>query len=168
MFYFIGISDTVAVPSVIPPSIFIPDFTRKLAQYLKDIAYIHNVEYKEDMVKFSASPFRFIWNGWNVFNPVSNGIFSVSAVGSALTIEYHIFFIEFLIYSIIFSLIALSPLFSSSLVKAFYLAIIWTVYVFHIFWVRLRLNKLLKRIAARVAQDYFDSLQNLHEEHTAG
>ncbi len=168
MFYLIGTSDTVAIPSIIPPSAFVPDFTRKLANYLKDIAYIHNVQHTEDTVKFSGSPFRFIWNGWNIFNPVSHGIFTASATGSVLTVEYKIFSIEFLIYSIIFSIIVFSPLFSSLMLKIVYLLIIWSLYIFHIFWVRYRLNKFLKRLAARVVEEYMDSLRKLEEENALG
>ncbi len=168
MFYLIGISGTIAIPSSLPPSVFVDDFTLKLSNYLKDIAYIHNVSYDGDTIKFFGSPFRFIWNGWNIFNPISSGVFTASATGSVLTVEYKIFSTEFLIYSIIFSLMAFSPLFSSMMMRLFYLTIIWGMYIFHIFWVKYRLNKFLKRLSARVVQDYLESLKKLEEKNALG
>ena len=168
MFFLIGISDSLSIQSIVPANIFIPDYITEFAYYLKNIAYIHNIEYNDDNLKFTASPFRFIWNGWNLFNPISHGIFSISATGSVMTIEYSIFSIEFLVYSIIFSAIALSPLFPSIIVRITYLLIIWSLYIFHLFWVRHRLNKLLKLLASKVAEQYLDSLSKFDKPGSLG
>ena len=36
-------------------------------------SYIQNIELHKNELRFKAPIFRFTWNGWNVFNPVSSG-----------------------------------------------------------------------------------------------
>lgn len=154
MFFFIGISNNIFINSTTSAQDIIPYLINKLNLYFKDIAYIHNIQKSEKEIKFRASPFRFIWNGWNLFNPIYQGKFRINGIGSLITINYTVIFLEYFIYGLLFSILALTPMFPTNTLRFLYLFLIWALYIFHIFWTRFRINKFLRKITMRVIFEY--------------
>ncbi len=152
-----GISDVVTIPAVIPVEDFREEFFHRMRSYLQQSAYIQNVEVSGNSLRFAAPPFRFVWNGWNLFNPVSNGKFEVIGTGKNIFIKYKIWSLEYLFYSLAFSTIAVYGYFPDLFFRLLYLAVIWMLYVFHIFWSANRLEKLIKTMSEKIVEDYLDT-----------
>lgn len=152
----VAVEDRVEVPALIPRDDFLPDFLEKLENYMHEYAYIQNITSGENSLRFIAPPFRFAWNGWNLFNPISNGSFFIHRRGKYYVIEYKIYFWEFFVYSLLFSTIALFGFFPGMIFRFLYLLVVWSFFIFHSLWSKSRLDDYLEKLAERVTEEYFD------------
>jgi hypothetical protein len=90
---------------------------------------VSNFQNNLDTIKFKAPVFRFVWNGFNLFNPVSNGeIKFTKSHDKATYVTYKFYFWEFFIYAILFSTIPIFSTFLIPAVKILLLLIIWIIY----------------------------------------
>lgn len=89
---------------------------------------IHNITEQNNIIKFKAPVFRFAWNGFNLFNPISKGSVQFSIKNNIPYFSYHFFFTEFFIYALIFSSIPIFSLYIESIYKIIALLIIWIIY----------------------------------------
>ena len=99
---------TLSVSSKIKTDISVLDFNDKFFKRVDkelDSAYIKNIVKDEKSRKFKGTLFRFIWNGWNVFNPISRGKIEIVNFKNSIYLRIKIYFLEFFIYALIFSLI---------------------------------------------------------------
>ena len=106
-------------------------FLSELQKEIKDSA-IFNVKENQDRVFFKAPIFRFVWNGWNRFNPVSYGIFQFSSIKQYGIVRYRLWFWEFFILSLIFSTIPFIAAFPSLFWRITIFIVIWAVYLINI------------------------------------
>jgi len=159
-YYFVGLSDSLVIPSLAPADYTAQKFLEKISYYLKEFGYMKIIDKQDNFIKFSGSPLRFIWNGWNLFNPVSHGLFEVNYGKSFITIDFQIFFWEFLFFSFIFSIPALVIPGLNPLLRSVYLVAIWSLFIFHTFWVKLRLKKLIYKTISIINEQYLDSVRN--------
>ncbi len=91
-------------------------------------SYIHSISTKPNSIEFKAPIFRFVWNGFNLFNPVSKASITFSTIEKKPYISYQFFFFEFFIYAIIFSTIPLFSCFIAPVYKALTIIGIWIIY----------------------------------------
>ncbi len=154
---FISLSDTVKVPAIVPKDDFYYEFLQRIENYLRNIAYINHISKDDNNLKFTGPVFRFTWNGWNLFNPVSNGSFHLHRYGSYYIIRYKIFFWEFFVYSLLFSTIAFFGFFPNDFFRGIYLFVVWSLFAFHSLWSKNRLEKLLETLSQQITEDYLDS-----------
>lgn len=93
-------------------------------------SYIHKITHTDKYINFDAPIFRFVWNGFNFLNPISKGKIKVKSIGQSVYISYKLFFWEFFMYSLIFSIIPFMAIFPNALYRALALSFIWLVYIF--------------------------------------
>ena len=82
---------------------FKADFFTSFKQELED-SYIFDTEIFKSELRFKAPIARFTWNGWNVFNPVSEGIVKITSRKGIPWIHYKFKYLEFLGISALMSL----------------------------------------------------------------
>ena len=123
---------TLSVSSKIKTDISVLDFNDKFFKRVDkelDAAYIKNIVKDEKSRKFKGTLFRFIWNGWNVFNPISRGKIEIVNFKNSIYLRIKIYFLEFFIYALIFSLIPILGIFDNLLFRIIAFAIIWTLFI---------------------------------------
>lgn len=91
-------------------------------------SYIHNITEQNNLIKFKAPVFRFVWNGFNLFNPITKGSVEFSIKNNIPYLSYHFFFTEFFIYALIFSSIPIFSIYFAMVYKIISLLIIWIIY----------------------------------------
>ncbi len=156
---FVNLEEQVLVPALIPYEYFRDEFLYRFSNYLREFAYMQKVSVNDNSLIFSGPPFRFVWNGWNMFNPVSNGQIQVFRQGKYFAVEYKIFFWEFFVYSLLFSTIAIYGFFPNAVLRFLYLLVVWSFFVFHSLWVKNRLEKFIETLGERVTEDYLDRMR---------
>ncbi len=111
----------------IHPDDFASEFIKYVDERLENSYVFHRNIFKRRM-DFKGSVFRFIWNGWNVFNTISNGEIEFEDKGESTYINHKIYFTEVFTISFLFSIIPLTmggewPL------RTLVFALIWLVYI---------------------------------------
>ncbi len=157
---FIGLAERVFLPAEVPSNYFKDRFLTKFEVFLRQKSYIQDVKVADNSLIFRGPMFRFVWNGWNMFNPVSNGQISIYGKSGMFWVEYKIFFWEFFFIAMLFSTIAFFGLFPSFVFRAAYLLIIWSIYIFHTLWVKTRLENYIKLLGARICEEFKDEQTN--------
>ena len=157
----VSINSKVYIPYSAPPDFFIPKLLEKLNYYLKEKSYIHNIFIKENYLKFLGPPFRFAWNGFVLFNPISNGEFWITLDDRNYWINYRIFFWEFFVYSLLFSTISIFGMFPSTGFRFLYLLLVWSFFIFNTVWVKNRLENFLEKLSEQITEEYMDYLRQL-------
>lgn len=91
---------------------------------------IHDIQKNDSTLMFKAPIARFIWNGWNIFNPISSGAIRISIEKYLPHLTYQFKYLEFFIISLVMSLASITA-FYNNLILAGVLAliIIWGAYV---------------------------------------
>ena len=85
-------------------------------QFLKNASEtfesIESVTYKQvnNAIQFSGDMFRFAWNGYNFLNGVTKGRLSVEQFNGKIVIKHRIYFTEFFLISLFFSIIPIALL----------------------------------------------------------
>ncbi len=127
-YLFFGLKSSKKVETELSPDEFNDIFMRKLDHQLEGADYKKIKKKKSERI-FSGAVFRFIWNGWNLFNPISKGNIELVTFKKSIYIRHQIFFFEFFIYSLIFSIIPAMGMFGELVFRFIALAIIWMVYL---------------------------------------
>ncbi len=152
----VSLEEQVQVPALIPYEYFRDEFLYRFKNYLHEFAYMQKISLKDNSLDFSGPPFRFVWNGWNMFNPVSNGQILILQQGKYFVVQYRIYFWEFFVYSLLFSTIAVYGFFPDAIFRFLYLLLVWALFIFHSLWVKNRLEKFIKTLGEQVTEDYLD------------
>jgi hypothetical protein len=92
----------------ISPSQKKEDFIKEFFEQVKEelpYAYVQrtDIHQSESELVFNAKPFRYIWNGWNIFNPVIRGEFRFESVSNLLKLKTRMYFTEFFITAALLS-----------------------------------------------------------------
>ncbi len=151
-FGFIHIKGWKSFPIKTEKSEFIRKYIYFLEQELKSSA-IHNVVVKDREVKFRAPIFRFVWNGWNRFNPVSRGEFHFRSIANFGIVEYRIWFLEFFVLALIFSIIPFFGIFPSLFWRIIALLTIWIIYLINILIATHRIENYLGKLAHKLNKE---------------
>ncbi len=118
-----GRKDQIAI------NIKIDDFARAYFKILKDKlteSYVFHHQIEGNKFIFTGSIFRFVWNGWNLFNLISSGeVEFISDQGKAY-INHKINFSEILTIAFIFHII---PLFTLKYIPG------WSFFIFICIWI---------------------------------
>jgi len=86
--------------------VFSKDFLYLFEKKLKE-SYIHNIELTETQINFKAPIARFTWNGWNVFNPISEGSVKITKRSGKPWLHFNFKFTEFFIIAILMTFTSL-------------------------------------------------------------
>ena len=70
-----------------------------------DKAYIFHIKQEKNKFEFKGSIFRFVWNGWNLFNYISNGEIEFKENNNKRYISHKIYFLEIFTIALIFTII---------------------------------------------------------------
>ena len=79
-------------------------------------SYIKDIETRKTQISFKAPVARFAWNGWNLFNPVTEGTVRITLRGNIPKLTYELRFLEFFVIAAAMSL---------SSIPAFALGLAW-------------------------------------------
>ena len=107
------------------------DFAKEFIKYV-DIklneSYVFHRKIFKRKIDFKGSIFRFAWNGWNVFNTISNGEIEFESIDDRTFINHKIYFTEFFTISFLFTIIPLT-MGGEWLLRLFVFILIWTAYL---------------------------------------
>ncbi len=110
---------------------------------------VKNVMISDDKVSFSGDIFRFIWNGFNMLNPISKAEVSLKNIGSGIYITYKLFFWEFFILACLFSLIPILAIFPDFTFRVIAMIMIWMVYLISTLLATHRFENNLKKLVLK-------------------
>jgi hypothetical protein len=144
-YFFTYLEETERVETIFDNQKVKETFKLAILDLLKS-SKIHNLTNNSNSIKFKAPLFRFTWNGFNLFNPVSNGRIKIEEIGNSLYVSYTFYFWEFFVYSLIFSTFPLLSSFMPGWVKILSLLIIWSIYIISSLLAAHRFENFLKNI----------------------
>jgi hypothetical protein len=137
----------------IPTDEFAASFFKIIDKKL-DNSYVFTRQTEGSILKFKGSIFRFVWNGWNVFNSISGGEIEFDEENGNPFIRHKIYFTELFIIALLFNLI---PLFTLHFEPKFSLYIflgIWLLYYINFFVTIFRFNSYITEILIRVNSEH--------------
>jgi hypothetical protein len=133
----------------IPTDEFAVEFFKIINQKL-ELSYIFNRKTEGNILTYKGSMFRFVWNGWDVFNPISGGEIEFTEEDGNSFIRHTIYFTESLVIALVFNLI---PLFILKFEPKFSLFIflgIWVLYAINYFVAVFRYNSFISEMLIKV------------------
>lgn len=133
----------------VPIGTFADAYFKHLQKKLTD-AYVFNYEIKNKLMTFKGSLFRFVWNGWNVFNPISAGEIEFSEENEKPYIRHKIYFTEALVIALIFHLIPIFTLKFDPWLSLIVFLAIWLVYFASYFIAVFRFNSFISEMLIQV------------------
>lgn len=87
------------------------DFAKEYINYVDgrlEDSYVFHRDIFKRKIDFKGSVFRFVWNGWNVFNTISSGEIEFESKEDRTYINHKIYFTEVFTISFVFSIIPLT------------------------------------------------------------
>lgn len=147
-YFFVNVVETERVESEDKPLTFYELLTEEIVNDLKS-AYMKKYSVEEKKIKFVGNIFRFVWNGFNVFNPVYKGEISFKNIGKGTYITYKIFFWEFFAIALLFSLIPALAIFPDIAFRILALIFIWGVYLAATLLATHRFENYLKKVVEK-------------------
>ncbi|MCF6243019.1 MAG: hypothetical protein L3J74_16965 [Bacteroidales bacterium] len=107
----------------IDPDDYAKEFFKKLDIRLQE-SYVFKRNIYDRRMDFKGSVFRWAWNSWNLFNPITEGEVEFETQGERTYINHKIYFTEIFTIAFIFTIIPLS-------LDA---GIGWRIFVFSLIW----------------------------------
>ncbi|MFN8256721.1 MAG: hypothetical protein U0W24_13585 [Bacteroidales bacterium] len=101
-------------------SMYFDIFTKRLTE-----SYIFNHKRSANKLEFKGSNFRFVWNGWDLFNTLSSGEIEFTLEDNKPFIRHQVKFTEVFIIALLFTII---PLFTLNYDPS------WSLYTFIAIW----------------------------------
>lgn len=148
-YFFTYLTETERTESNLPSKKFNDILISSISNKLRN-SYIHNLTNREKKVTFSAPIFRFVWNGFNLFNPISKGEVSLKNIGKGTYISYKLYFWEFFIISLLFSIIPLMCIFPNNIFRFIVLSIIWMIYIISTIIATNRFENYLRKLVDKI------------------
>ncbi|MEA2042056.1 MAG: hypothetical protein U9N85_05840 [Bacteroidota bacterium] len=111
-----------------------------------------NIKQTKRSLAFSGTIFRFVWNGWNIFNPIAKGRLEFSTVGNLLKLNTKMYFTEFFVISALLSFASI-PAFALGVGSY---GILWLVFLWLIMYggsrviSHMRMKSKISRISRKV------------------
>ncbi len=104
--------------------IMLKRFREEIEKKLQN-SYIQNVESTHESICFKGTPFRFAWNGWNLFNGISSGTIEFKFITeNKFFVKQKICFTESLLLALAFTLLVVF-LWSYQPIAPIIAAVIW-------------------------------------------
>ena len=127
-YFFINLSISHKIQTKVGVDKFKKEFFSRIDKEL-DKAYFKNTKKDINFRQFNGTPFRFVWNGWNLFNPIIKGKIEIVNFNDSIYLKHKIFFLEFFVYCVIFSIIPVLGFFDNIYLRILSFAIIWIIYL---------------------------------------
>lgn len=118
---------------------------KELTNWAKE-AYMKNITCRQSKIDFSGTPFRWVWNGFNVLNNVSQGQFEFSYSKENQYIRYHVKFWELFVVHLLFSSIPFVAMFPNILYRFLAFIAIWLVFIINVAVTGVFIDKKIKKI----------------------
>jgi len=134
-------------------NIHIDDFAREYFKIFKKRltrSYIYNQKIEQNKLTFNGSIFRYAWNGWDLFNTVSQGEIEFTTENDNPFIRHKIVFSEIIATVLIFNLIPLFALKFEPRWSLFIFLGIWIFYGINYFVTVFRFNSFVAKILIEV------------------
>jgi len=126
----------------------IDDFSKEYFKQIDkrlDKAYIFQRKQEKNKYQFKGSIFRFSWNGWDLFNNISNGEIEFNEKNDKRYISHKIYFLEFFTIALIFTIIPVT-MGGNWFLKLIVFFAIWLSY-FTVYFISVyRFNSLIAKI----------------------
>lgn len=156
-YFFTYLSGTEMVESNLNAEYLQYKFHNEILYKLRE-GTVHNFRNTHKEIKFTAPVFRYIWNGFDLFNAVSQGEISFKIIGKSLFVSYKFFFWEYLIIALLFSLPAFFSMLTTNIAySVLYLILVWTIYflstILTSYWFVRFLNKTAKKFEAELEKE---------------
>lgn len=113
-------------------------------------SYVFNYQIEGNLMTFKGSIFRFVWNGWNVFNSISSGEIEFTKENEKPFIRHKICFTESLVIALIFHLIPVFTLKFDPWLSLIVFLAIWLVYFASYFIAVFRFNSFISEMLIQV------------------
>ncbi|MBN1252443.1 MAG: hypothetical protein JXR51_09230 [Bacteroidales bacterium] len=123
--------------------------------------YIFDKNRQGNKLEFKGSIFRFAWNGWNLFNNISNGIIEFQEENEKVFIHHKIYFLEIFTIALIFTIIPVT-MFGGWKLKTIVFFAIWIIYLIGYFVSVFRFNSLISETLINVNKTSGYELENEH------
>jgi hypothetical protein len=102
-------------------------FFTKVKERLKE-SYVFHTEQDGRTLTFKGSIFRFVWNGWDVFNNITHGKIRFLTIDGEPYIEHKVNFNEALVIALLFTIIPIFTLKFEPQLSLLVFIIIWLLY----------------------------------------
>lgn len=79
-------------------------FLRKM-KWKFERSELANINQSSNKISFNGPIFRFVWNGYNMFNGITSASVELSEKNKVVNISYQLWFTEWLIIALVFSII---------------------------------------------------------------
>jgi len=126
-------------------------FFKKMDTILAN-AYIQQIEKNNYTLKFVGTIFRYVWNGFNLFNGISKGEIELIEDKGKLYVKHKLVYTEVFVLCCLFSIIPLMGLFDTILLRLLSAAIIWAIYFGNMFLANSRIFTIFKLIEKEINQ----------------
>jgi hypothetical protein len=133
----------------LPTEEFAMEYFKILNKKLED-SYIFNRKTEGNKLTFRGSIFRFVWNGWDVFNPISAGEIEFSEEDGKTFIRHKIYFTESLLIALIFHIIPLFTFIYESKLSIIVFIAIWIIYTINYSITVFRFNSYISEMLIKV------------------
>ncbi len=132
--------------------IFISEFFEQIKAELPK-AYVQNKDIfqSNNELSFTAPPFRYVWNGWNIFNPITKAEFKFSQVSNLLQLNTRMCFKEFFLVALALSFASIPGF----IIGAYAYSIAWLIGLWLLFYGgsrlinNIRMEGFIKRIISK-------------------
>ena len=133
----------------LPTDMFAAEYF-KIIQNKLEQSYIFHCQTNGNRLSFKGSLFRFIWNGWNVFNPISRGEIEFTEENGKSFIRHKIYFTESILIAFLFHLIPIFTLKFDPWLSLIVFVLIWLVYGINYLVAIFRFNSYISDILMKV------------------
>jgi len=145
----------------LPTGEFAAEFFKLLDERLEK-SYIFKRVTEGNKLSFRGSIFRFIWNGWNLFNPISRGEIEFVEVDGKPFITHKICFTEALIIALLFHIIPIFTFFYEPFLSIIVFAAIWVAYTINYALSVFRFNSFISEMLIKVNMEHGYKLKINH------
>ncbi len=115
-------------------------------------SYIFHNKQEGRQLEFKGSIFRFIWNAWDVFNPISKGKIRFLTIDKMPHIMYEISFTEILFLALVFHLIPIFSLKYETTISLIMIGVIWLLYLINYLVASIRFRGYIAKTMIEVNQ----------------
>ncbi len=124
-------------------------------------SYVFHIKQVERELEFKGSIFRFVWNAWDVFNPITKGKIRFLTIDEEPFIKFEINFTEALIIASLFSIIPIFAFAFEPTISLIIFAAIWFLYLLNYLVASIRFKGYIAKtmIEVRQASDYDNQLE---------
>ena len=133
----------------IPTDEFAAAYFKLLDQKLEK-SYIFDRQTDGTLFRFKGSMFRFVWNGWNLFNTVSRGEIEFADEEGFPYIKHKIYLTETIIIALLFNIIPLFSFFFERKLSLIIFAAIWILYLIVYLVTIFRFNSFVSELLMQV------------------